>query len=64
MEQLELKDSLKTPLDASNWIKTGPGFQGTDQVYGVGHASFTTSPDNGESFIMPKNQQSQVVTGR
>ncbi|RYU90927.1 glycoside hydrolase [Mucilaginibacter terrigena] len=56
--QLQLKDSTKTPLDAKNWIKTGPVFQGTDQVYGVGHASFTTSPDNREWWIVYHTKKS------
>jgi GH43 family beta-xylosidase len=56
--QLELRDSTKTPLDAANWIKTGPVFQGTEQVYGVGHASFTTSPDNREWWIVYHTKKS------
>lgn len=49
--QLRLKDSTKTPLDAANWAKKGPVFQGTTQVLGTGHASFTTSADGKEWWI-------------
>ena len=49
--QLRLLDSTKTPLDASNWQKKGPVFQGTSLVHGPGHASFTTSPDGKEWWI-------------
>lgn len=49
--QLRLKDSTRTPLNPDNWVKKGPVFQGTDQVLGTGHASFTTSPDGGEWWI-------------
>jgi len=40
------------PMSAESWEKTGPVFQGTSQVYGVGHASFTTSPDGREHWIV------------
>lgn len=50
--QLKLADSTRTPLDAGNWIKSGPVFRGTPEVFGVGHASFTTSPDGTEWWIM------------
>ncbi|MEJ7691477.1 glycoside hydrolase family 43 protein [Daejeonella sp.] len=49
--QLKLKDSTRVILDAKNWIKSGPVFQGTPQVLGTGHASFTTSPDGKEWWI-------------
>ncbi len=49
--QLQLKVSLKSPLDSTNWEKKGPVFQGTAQVPGTGHASFTTSPDGKEWWI-------------
>jgi GH43 family beta-xylosidase len=49
--QLTLSDTLLDPLDPDNWHKTGPVFQGTDEVLGVGHASFTTSPDGTEDWI-------------
>lgn len=50
--QLRLIDSTKNPMDAKNWIKTGPVFKGTPEVYGVGHASFTTSPDDKQWWIL------------
>ncbi|WP_316812175.1 glycoside hydrolase family 43 protein [Pedobacter heparinus] len=50
--QLRLKDPRKTPLDAANWEKTGPVFQGTPAVFGTGHASFTSSPDGKENWIL------------
>ncbi len=49
--QLALADSLQDPMQPGNWIKSGPVFQGTDQVLGVGHCSFTTSPDGTEDWI-------------
>lgn len=49
--QLTLADTLLDPMTASNWTKKGPVFSGTDQVYGVGHASFTVSPDGTEHWI-------------
>ena len=39
-------------LDPANWKKTGPVFQGNDQVFGVGHCSFVKSPDNTEDWII------------
>jgi GH43 family beta-xylosidase len=49
--QLALTDSLKDPMQPGNWVKSGPVFQGTDQVHGVGHCSFTKSPDGAEDWI-------------
>ena len=49
--QLRLMDISKSPLDPSNWEKKGPVFQGTPQVFGTGHASFTKSPDDKEWWI-------------
>jgi GH43 family beta-xylosidase len=40
------------PLLPQSWVKSGPVFQGTDSVYGVGHASFITSPDGTENWIV------------
>lgn len=41
------------PMEPSNWIKhETPVFTGTDEVHGVGHASFTTSPDDIEEWIV------------
>jgi len=50
--QLRLKSSDSDPMDSSSWLKTGPVFTGTATVYGVGHASFTTSPDSLEDWIV------------
>jgi len=51
LAQLTLPDTLLNPLEKNNWTKKGPVFQGTGQVYGVGHVSFTTSPDNTEHWM-------------
>ena len=42
------------PLNPASWVKTGPVFTGAPAlgVYGVGHASFTTSPDGSENWIV------------
>ena len=48
--QLELTGD--NPLDPASWRKTGPVFTGTESVHGVGHASFTTSPDGSEHWIV------------
>jgi GH43 family beta-xylosidase len=45
-------------LDPANWIKKGPVFQGTPEVYGVGHCSFTVSPDNSENWIIYHSKKS------
>lgn len=50
--QLKLKPKAKTPMSPESWEKSGPVFQGTDKVHGVGHASFTRSPDNKEWWII------------
>lgn len=40
------------PLDPNAWTKKAvPVFKGADKVYGVGHASLTTSPDDKEYWI-------------
>jgi GH43 family beta-xylosidase len=44
--------SAADPMNPASWIKTGPVFAGTGDVYGVGHASFTTSPDSTEDWIV------------
>ncbi len=49
--QLRLKEN-SDPMDPENWIKEGPVFTGTENVHGVGHASFTTSPDDSENWIV------------
>lgn len=50
--QLKLVHRDSSLLSKKNWIKTGPVFQGTDHVLGTGHASFTTSPDGKEHWIV------------
>lgn len=50
--QLRLASASSDPMDPASWIKTGPVFSGTTGVYGVGHASFTTSPDGTEDWIV------------
>jgi len=40
------------PLSAASYAKTGPVFTRAPGVYGVGHASFTVSPDSSESWIV------------
>ncbi|WP_207434159.1 family 43 glycosylhydrolase [Sabulibacter ruber] len=51
--QLTLSDTLADPMQPGNWVKSsGPVFEGTEQVLGVGHCSFTTSPDNTEDWIL------------
>lgn len=51
MGQLKLKRG-GDPLDRNAWVKSPqPVFKGTDTVYGVGHASITTSPDDKEYWI-------------
>lgn len=39
------------PMNSASWEKEGSVFQGTEDVHGVGHASFTTSPDGTEHWI-------------
>jgi GH43 family beta-xylosidase len=50
--QLKLASVTSDPLNPANYTKTGPVFSGTTDVYGVGHASFTTSPDGTEDWIV------------
>jgi len=52
MGQLRLEGPSVDPLTPENWVKRGPVFQGTEEVHGVGHASFTTSPDGTEDWIV------------
>ena len=41
------------PMNRSSWTKSDtPVFAGTEQVLGVGHASFVKSPDNREDWIL------------
>ncbi|MCE1197456.1 MAG: glycoside hydrolase family 43 protein [Marinilabiliales bacterium] len=39
-------------LDPASWKKSGPVFEGTDKVFGVGHCSFVKSPDDKEDWII------------
>jgi hypothetical protein len=46
-------DGTGSLLSASNWVKApGPVFQKTAAVVGVGHASFTKSPDGSQDWIV------------
>jgi GH43 family beta-xylosidase len=58
--QLRLASATANPLDPASWTKSGPVFTGAGAVYGVGHASFTTSPDGTESWIV---YHSKTVNG-
>jgi GH43 family beta-xylosidase len=49
---LQLKNEQADPLLRENWIKTGPVFEGNEQVFGVGHCSFVKSPDGTEDWIV------------
>ena len=48
--QLKLKKG-GDPLNPESWVKSGPVFQGNSGAIGVGHASFTTSPDGKQNWI-------------
>ena len=39
-------------MNPANFTKSGPVFVGSGDAYGVGHASFTLSPDGTESWIV------------
>ncbi|MDB4878776.1 MAG: glycoside hydrolase family 43 [Gemmatimonadetes bacterium] len=54
MGLLRLSSPTADPLLPASWVKQGPVFTGLPSggVYGVGHASFTTSPDSSESWIV------------
>ena len=60
LAQLKLRDSSKSPLDAANWEKSGPVFQGTAKVLGTGHASFTQSPDGKEWWVFYHTKKSST----
>lgn len=49
--QLRLKSGAD-PMDPSNWEKSGSVFSGSGNVIGTGHASFMTSPDDTEDWIV------------
>ena len=40
------------PLDHSNWQRRGCVFKKNDHVWGIGHCSFTKSPDGAEDWIV------------
>ncbi len=50
--QLRLEGPQADPADPTSWDKSGPVFSGTASVFGVGHASFTTSPDGSQDWIV------------
>lgn len=50
--QLRLAASDADPMVPDNWTKSGPVFTRTQSVPGVGHASFTASPDGSEDWIV------------
>lgn len=58
--QLRLRSPEADPLDPTAWRKSGPVFIGTDEVLGVGHASFTTSPDGTEDWIVYHTKVSET----
>ncbi len=46
-------DESADPMDPASWTKhPAPVFRGTEKVLGVGHASFTRSPDGSEDWII------------
>jgi GH43 family beta-xylosidase len=46
-------DGRANPLDPKSWTKVPhPVFESTADVFGVGHCSFTTSPDGRQDFIV------------
>jgi GH43 family beta-xylosidase len=51
---LKLESPTADPLNPAKWTKSGPVFTGLPSggVYGVGHASFTVSPDGTENWIV------------
>ena len=58
--QLRLRTPDSDPLDPASWIKSGPVFTGNDRIHGVGHASFTTSPDGREYWIYYHSKKDTV----
>ena len=57
--QLRLQSASADPLNPANWTKSGPVFLGNAAIFGVGHASFTTSPDNNENWIVYHSKVSE-----
>lgn len=56
--QLRLRAPLTDPMNPDSITKTGPVFAGTPDVLGVGHASFTKSPDGSEDWIVYHSKRS------
>ncbi|HID39970.1 MAG TPA: hypothetical protein EYP36_10720, partial [Calditrichaeota bacterium] len=57
MGQMEI-ETEKDPMNPANWYKNPqPVFEGTDDVYSVGHGSFVTSPDDSENWLMYHSKQ-------
>lgn len=54
----ELRLTGADPLDPASYEKSGPVFSGTSYVYGVGHASFTVSPDSTQDWIVYHSKMS------
>jgi GH43 family beta-xylosidase len=49
------------PMDPASWTKQArPVFSSTDEVFGVGHCSFTTSIDGSEDWILYHSKRSRA----
>jgi GH43 family beta-xylosidase len=48
-------------LDPKSWVKHGPVFEKTDEVWGVGHCSFVTSPCGNEDWILYHSKSSRAA---
>ncbi|WP_161890467.1 glycoside hydrolase family 43 protein [Pontibacter russatus] len=57
--QLALSDTLLNPMEAARWQKSGPIMLGTEEVLGVGHCSFTTSPDGTEHWVLYHSKKTE-----
>lgn len=61
LSYLRLKEQDADLLNPKSWIKSEtPIFEGTDNVFGVGHACFTTSPDDKEHYIYYHTKKEKV----
>ncbi len=49
---LRFKGGAADPLDSASWTKTGPVFQSANGVIGVGHHTFTQSPDGRQDWLV------------
>src|SRR5437763_11052217 len=58
--QLRLRDTTANPLESTSWAKSGPVFTGSTAVFGVGHASFVTTPDEAEHWIVYHSKDSST----